>query len=350
MSDNVSARRSPRRLWRVLAAAAFGFATLSAPTFPDPEPEPAPEPAARCPLDENLVPACGLLWGIYTTAANRGQDLYTTVTSIESDIGRTVDLVHRYHDFSGTGRSGVFPDEHERRLGADGSRVLLLNWTTRIHGEDDRARWDDVADGAYDDSVVRPAARRLKEWDQPVFLAFDHEAEGKRHPDQGDGADYARAWRHIHDVFEEEGVDNVTWVWITVGWLGHQETIADFYPGDDYVDWIGYDPFNYYVCRDNEWRSPSETIGPWYNWLMRNGFSDKPVMLAEYGTVADPENERAQAQWYRDLVPALSKYPNIRAVSVFDTHKVCDTRVSVRPGVLDAWGDVGRDPYVSRRR
>ncbi|WP_059009417.1 glycoside hydrolase family 26 protein [Streptomyces specialis] len=343
MSQPVPARRTARRRrWRALATAALGLLTLSASTLP----APAAEPAAACPLDENLVPECGLLWGIYTTAAERGDDLQATITSIESDIGRTFDIVHRYHDFSGTGASGVFPDEQEQRLAADGDRLLLLNWTTRVHGEDERARWSDVADGAYDDEIVRPAAQRLKEWDQPVFLAFDHEAEGKRDADQGDGADYVRAWRHIHDVFEEEGVDNVTWVWVSVGWLGHEDVIEEFYPGDAYVDWIGYDPFNYYDCRDNDWRTPGETIGPWYEWLMDNGFSDKPVMLAEYGTVADPENDQAQAQWYRNLVPALTKYPNIRAVSVFDTFKVCDTRVSHKPGVLDAWGDAGRDPYI----
>ncbi|MGP3966127.1 glycoside hydrolase family 26 protein [Streptomyces sp. 6N223] len=272
------------------------------------------------------------------------------MTGIESDIGREFDIIHRYHDFSNKGSQGIFPDQWERRLanGEDGAdRTLLLNWTTRIHGSDERVSWQQVASGAYDESVIRPAAQRVKEWDRPIFLAFDHEAEGNRRPTQGDGADYVAAWRHIYEIFQEVGADNVIWTWIHVGWIGLEHTVKSFYPGDEYVDWIGYDPFNYYVCRDNEWRSPGEAIGRWYNWLQRNGFDHKPILLGEYGTVADPENEWAQAEWYRNLVPALRKFPRIRAVAHFNTHKVCDTRVTTRPDVLEAWGEAGRHPYVT---
>src|ERR671922_220435 len=64
--------------------------------------------------------------------------------------------------------------------------------------------------------------------------------------------------------------DNAIWTWIQVGWIGHQDTTPTFFPGDEYVDWIGYDPFNYYVCRDNEWRSPDVAFSRWYYWLQRN--------------------------------------------------------------------------------
>ncbi|MEO3752183.1 glycosyl hydrolase [Streptomyces sp. B6B3] len=302
-----------------------------------------------CPLNEIYVPECGVLWGIYTETAE-GRNPYTSVLDLESDIGRQFDFVHRYHDFSNQGSQGRFPDQWEQQLGADDERMLLINWTTRIHGTDERVSWDEVDSGAYDESVIRPVAQRLKDWGKPVFLAFDHEAEGNRRPGQGDGWDYVQAWRHIYDVFEQMGVDNVVWTWLHVGWTGHEETTPNFYPGDDYVDWIGYDPFNYYVCRDNEWRSPGEAFGTWYNWLQRNGFDHKPIMLGEYGTVADPENEWAQAEWYRNLVPALEKYPNIKAVAQFNTYKHCDTRVSTRPDVLEAFADAGRHDYVTLDR
>jgi hypothetical protein len=309
----------------------------------------ASDRSVECALSQILVPSCGVLWGVYSNP-EEGQNAYNSVTSLESDIGREFDLVHRYHDFSNRDAQGIFPDKWERRLtnGEDGAeRTLLVNWTTRIHGSEDRASWRDVANGMYDESVIRPAARRLKEWNKPIFLAFDHEAEGNRRPTQGDGPDYVAAWRHIYEIFEEVGADNVIWTWIHVGWIGLEHTVKSFYPGDEYVDWIGYDPFNYYVCRDNDWRSPGQAMGRWYTWLMRNGFDHKPIMLAEYGTVADPENEWAQAQWYRNLVPALRKHPRIRAVAHFNTHKVCDTRVTTRPDVLEAWGEAGRHPYIT---
>ncbi|MDT0306768.1 glycosyl hydrolase [Streptomyces sp. DSM 44917] len=352
----VTAARAPRparhrrRRARGTVAAALVAAVLGALTVSGPPASGSPEAAGdpRCALDEQLVADCGLLWGIYTNREGRG-NLYRDITGIEEDAGRPFDVVHRYKDFSGTGASGVFPTRYEQRLGEEG-RILFYNWTTRRHDGAGRATWDDVAAGLHDERVVRPAARRLARWDRPVFLAFDHEAEGERHPNQGEGEDYVRAWRHVHEIFEEEGADNVRWVWVSVGWTGHADVIRSFYPGDAYVDWIGWDPFNYYVCRNLDWRTPEETIGPWYEWLEDNGFGDKPWMLAEYGSVADPRDPEAEARWYRNLVPALRRYPRIRAVNLFDTHKKCDTRVTDEPAVMEEWSAAGRHPYVSRYR
>jgi hypothetical protein len=352
MNDHALTRRSPRRRRRwSLTAAALAAVVVSPLAISGSNANGASTDAAetrQCTQNEILVPNCGVLWGVYTPP--EGNDLPATVTGIEEDIQRTFDIVHRYHDFSGEGRSGVFPDEWEQELTADGERTLLINWTTRQHNGGPRAQWADVANGDYDEEIIRPAARRAAEYGQPLFLAFDHEAEGARHPDQGDGPEYVRAYRHIYEIFQEEGADNVIWTWIQVGWIGHQHTTPTFYPGDEYVDWIGYDPFNYYACRDTEWRTPHVTFGRWYHWLQQNGFGDKPIMLSEYGTVADPEDAGAQAEWYRNLVPALRRYPEIKAVAQFNTFRRCDTRVTTQPDVLEAWAEAGRSDYINIHR
>lgn len=303
----------------------------------------------RCGVGANLEPACGLLWGVYTDVAE-GRNPYTTITDLEADTGRKFDVIRRYNDFSGKGIPGIFPDQYEQQLGADGSRILFMGWTTRLHGTTTRIPWRDITAGKYDESIIKPAAQRIKDFGKPVFVDFDHEAEGQRNPNQGSGADYIAAWRHIYNIFKAESVTNVTWVWVHVGWIGHASIIKQFYPGDQYVDWIGYDPFNYYYCKSNPWRSPGVAIGTWYNWLQQNGFDDKPIMLAEYGTAADPANEWAQAEWYRNLPDALAKYPKIKGLVQFNTFKRCDTRISTRLDVLEAYGDAGRSPFVWMHR
>jgi hypothetical protein len=362
MNDHAPARRSRRlrRRWSLtaatLAAVVLSPLTISGSTANGAPADPAEAAdaanAQECGVNEILVPNCGVLWGAYSPPDLPGENPATAVTDLEEDIQRQFDIVHRYHDFSGKGTPGIFPDRWERQLTRDDERTLLLNWTTRVHGgeSEERAYWKDIYNGKYDESIIRPAARRLAEFGKPLFLAFDHEAEGNRRPGQGDGWDYVQAWRHIHDIFREEGADNVIWTWLHVGWIGLENSTPHFYPGDEYVDWIGYDPFNYYVCRDNEWRTPGIAFGRWYNWLQQNGFDHKPIMLGEYGTVADPADEWAQAQWYRNLVPALQKLPKIKAVVQFNTHKVCDTRVTTRPDVLEAFGEAGRSDYVDIHR
>ncbi len=49
--------------------------------------------------------------------------------------------------------------------------------------------------------------------------------------------DYVTAWRHIHDIFEQEGATNVRWVWAPNVKPGLPTPYAELYPGDDYVDW-----------------------------------------------------------------------------------------------------------------
>ena len=80
-------------------------------------------------------------------------------------------------------------------------------------------------------------------------------------------------------MFAKLGVHNVIWVWNTEGYLPHERTIAALYPGNAYVDWIGYDPYNYYTCHQASWQSFAQTVQPFYQWLTTQPFGDKPVML-----------------------------------------------------------------------
>ena len=89
-------------------------------------------------------------------------------------------------------------------------------------------------------------------------------------------------------MFAKIGVHNVIWVWTTEGYLPHERTIAALYPGNAYVNWIGYDPYNYYTCHQASWQSFAQTVQPFYQWLTTQPFGDKPIMLAEFGSAADP--------------------------------------------------------------
>ena len=114
------------------------------------------------------------------------------------------------------------------------------------------------------------------------------------------------------------------------------------YPGDAYVDWIGYDPYNFGSCHGDPWRSADTVIGTFYQWLMSNGYGNKPFMLNEYGTVTDPSNANAAAQWYQRLPAVLASHPNIKAVNEFDEpFGRCDTSLTVGPGELAAFAAAG---------
>jgi len=49
-------------------------------------------------------------------------------------------------------------------------------------------------------------------------------------------ADYAAAWRHVHDIVTRAGATNVTWVWRPNVSGPTPVPISESYTGDDYVE------------------------------------------------------------------------------------------------------------------
>jgi hypothetical protein len=256
-------------------------------------------------------------------------------------------MVKRYHDWSNAGGSGQFPDTYERELGADGGRTLYFAWTSNVWSAGTQTQWDAIASGAHDDAVILPAARRIKEWGHTVFIDFDHEMDGQTRTSLGTPAEYVAAYRHIVDTFREAGVTNVVWAWVPTGTMDNVTRIEQMYPGDAYVDWLGYDPYNFYRCNGSEWETPTQALEPFYDWLGANISASKPVLLGEYGTVSDPARPTRAREWYEAVPEALKSMPRIRAVNQWSssTSTSCDFRVTGE--VLAGFRSAGQDPYVN---
>ena len=299
---------------------------------------------AGCAVSATLVPSCGPWWGMYLpTASDSG--LIPAVAAEEHAIGRPLAILERYHDMS-TSPDGVFPGPAERQLARN--HLLLFAWAPAVWADHSTYQWRTVASGALDRSVVIPEARRLKAFGRTVFLTFSTEPDGAV-PGLGAPADFVAAWRHLHDVFARLGVRNVVWVWNTEGYLPHAATIAALYPGSAYVDWVGYDPYNYFTCHGTGWLSFTQTVTPFYRWLMSRGFGVKPLMLTEYGSVADPRDPGREADWYRSIPAVLAGLPHIRAVIQWNAATGgCDLRLPVASPAGRAYRQAGLSPYLGR--
>jgi hypothetical protein len=297
--------------------------------------------SSSCTLSKKLVPSCGVLWGAHKPPGP-GETFATAETTLEAQVGRPFDIVSKYHDFSGTKPNGLFPDADEKQLAASG-HIIVDNWKTQIFSTGVPVRWSDIAAGRYDASVIDPVAQRIKAFGKPMFLNFEPEMDNKFGRASGTPAQYVAAYRHIHTVFARRGVTNVVWVWTVTGYSGHDSLYPAMYPGDAYVDWIGYDPYNFGSCNGDPWHNANTVIDRFYKWLMSNGHANKPFMLNEYGTVPDPSNPDATAKWYQGLPAALALHPNIKAVDEFDEpFGGCDSSLTVDPGELAAFAAAGK--------
>ncbi|MEU6078190.1 glycosyl hydrolase [Micromonospora sp. NPDC047074] len=323
------------------------------PTRPAPSPTASPASGSgRCgEVSDLLVPSCGAWWGMYSPAGpGDGWDHGAAVARVEEQVGRKFDVVHRYHDFSNSGSNGAFPDAYQRQQMREG-RLMFFAWESRIFSSGTVLTWQDVYSGRYD-ATIDAVAGRIRDTGVPVFMGFDHEPEDE--PAKGSDADFVRAWRHVHDRFAAAGADNAVWVWTMMGWSGHYGRYAGLYPGDRYVDWVGYDPYNFHVCNGSTvWKSPATTVGGFYRWLDEHRIgAGKPRMLAEFGTNFDAVDPDAKRRWFEEFPAALKAHPKIKAAIYFNSPgmtsrtRTCDMTMNHDASAVAGFARAGRDSYL----
>ncbi|MFC7929309.1 glycoside hydrolase family 26 protein [Streptomyces cinereoruber] len=306
----------------------------------------------ECAPDAALVSPCGAWWGAYIPY-DEDSSLTRPVYAFEEKIGRKLDLVYTYHDMSGSEADGQLLTPDEVELGRE--RLLMLAWESTVWTEKHHANWTEtqlgwknIAAGKYDASVIDKQALRVKEYGKRVFFSFDQEADFRIPEGAGTPEEYVAAYRHVRDRFEALGVTNAVWVWTVSGWLGNAETMKRLYPGDAYVDWIGMDQYNYYLCHKSpDWLDFDRSQRPSYDWMRKNISADKPIMLSEFSTAPDPERPERQRDWYTKIPEVAPTLPKARAYVHWNQEVPgpgCDLRVNEGPG-LEGYRIAGQDPY-----
>jgi hypothetical protein len=289
-------------------------------------------------VSEILVPSCGVYWGIYSRRT--GNSVQRSVTTWESRLDRPFDLVLMYYDFAGVQGNWPFPEPGLVALGKN--HILLLDWEAKIYLTNTPLRWADVAAGRYDDSEVIPQARRIKAYGGTVMLGIDHEMDLSQ-AEHGAPEDYVAMYRHLREVFAQEGVHNVVWTWVPTGnvWYENGPLTKRLYPGNDYVDWVGFDPYNYSYCSGQPWHTFGQTLDKFYAWTAANGMGSKPLLVQEFGTVYDEANQAASTAWNTGIPDALAKHPRIKAVVRWDSDTNCQLRIDSGLGMVDSFKAAG---------
>jgi mannan endo-1,4-beta-mannosidase len=143
-----------------------------------------------------------------------------------------------------------------------------------------------IAAGHYD-SYLRSYADSVRSFGRKVILGFGHEVNGYWY---GWGYThtpanvFVAAWRHIVDVFRQQGADNVIWMWTVNIIHPGSRAIANpsrWWPGSSYVNWIGIDGYYY---------RPSWTFAPLFGPTIKIVHSLSgtpiPILVSETGAPA----------------------------------------------------------------
>ncbi len=305
---------------------------------------PAPVPN----VSPQLVPAHGAWWGDYVSANP------ADVSARETLSGRKFDIVNYYHDWNDT-----FPTAGETNL-ASGGRFLKENFNGRdFSNSANNVNWCQIANGSQD-ANIRRIADNIKAFGSKLFVSFHIEPQGADGVSctgvagtaNGSGtlAQFASAWRHIHDVFQSEGATNAVWVLTNANPSAAEATAA--YPGSYYVSWIAWDPYNWYTCsgHNDAWTSLSNKMGGFYGWAQLN-HPDKPLMLGEYGSHQPSTSTPSKGDWFR-AIPAdvAANRPAVKAYVYFDrvSNGDCNWKVDSSADSLAGWQAMGADPYFNQ--
>ena len=188
-----------------------------------------------------------------------------------------------------------------------------------LNGQDQKTyQLANIVGGKFD-PYIQQFARDVKSVRGPVMIRPMHEMNGNWYPWCGTvngntPAEYIAAWRHIHDIFVQEGATNVTWVWS----INHESipntpanAFSAYYPGDAYVDWTSVSGFNWGTTTPVEqWR----TFDFWYRTpLTYLGTLGKPIIISEFASV---EQGGDKAAWITDAYTRIrTEYPRSTAWS-----------------------------------
>ena len=168
------------------------------------------------------------------------------VYELEAHIGRRLDIVHWFSSWD----APYYPELVRRA--SEGGRLPMISW------QPDNQSMSDIARGRHD-AYIRSWARGAATTEGPVYVRPFAEMNGDWVPWYGDNATFRRAWRRVVDIFDEEGADNVRWVFspnVTDWPVTPENSMEAYYPGHEYVDVLALDGYNWGDTKPNlGWQS-----------------------------------------------------------------------------------------------
>jgi Ca2+-binding RTX toxin-like protein len=216
-------------------------------------------------------------------------DLDETMDNFSANTGRSVPIAHLIIDWAQRGTDGTpelttFADtdpaignsvaQLTANLAREGT-VLAISWDplsindldpgTNLSEKDPLIDMESILKGDHD-AYIRQVAQQVAEMDEPIMMSLFGEANiaaqlaygadgtsfrdtvSDRTGNYGDpaaldGPERVRdVFRHVIDLFNEEGASNVTWymyLGTDYGTEPENVPIEALYPGDEYISWVG---------------------------------------------------------------------------------------------------------------
>ncbi len=208
----------------------------------------------------------------------------------------------------------------------NGDSVAMVGWTV-------------FNMSSVDMNHVKNVLATLNTYGKPMFIRFANEMNVSSLGN--DPELYKSVFRQAADLVHQ--YPNFATVWSPNDLGALDRPFEYFYPGDEYVDWVGVSCYSikyfqgnpnadpksqvYFMTGDNAWAT--NRIKPIIEFMRKNNIN-KPLMLSEAGVaISNSYGENLEA-WaaprLRNLLwNTVMKYPQIKMINYFNTHRADET-------------------------
>lgn len=262
--------------------------------------------------------------GIFQPAKDDGQADLETINVLESREGIDFDIISYYLAWNEES-IGKFPHRLTQSI-FDKDAIPMITWEPWASGlpvsdtvpqlKEEKKIFKYISLGYYDE-YLKDFSDILKSYDKPFFIRFAHEFDNPQYPwsYRGDNTpeEFIAAWKYVYTFLKKENAHKAIMVWNP--WKS--EAIPAYYPGDDYIDWIGLTTLNYdYLNSNRRYMSFQDLYEPFHHQI--DSIADqKPVMLAEFGSL---DLEGRQREWITNAIRTINEqYEEIQSVVLFNS-------------------------------
>lgn len=255
--------------------------------------------------------------------ANMNPNLHTYLR-LERSIGKHFNIAH---DYIAWGNGVKFPHTWANAVAKHGMKPMITwePWDYTKGTNQPAFTLKSIIDGKHD-LYISLWADAIRLYGKPIILRFAHEMNGNWYPwtekvNGNHSGEYVEAWKHVYNIFVGKNVTNIQWSWCPYA-LG--DDIAQYYPGDTYVDWLCMDGYNWgsNYPQYGGWQSFDAIFGETY--IKLKEISNKSIMIGEIGS---SEIGGKKSLWLKDAFGVRIPQMEIQAVVLFNIQKEQDWRV-----------------------
>ena len=229
--------------------------------------------------------------------------------SFEAQIGGRLDVVGWFQHWD----HKIISDQLLILCQQNNPRIPYITWEPwHGHGNGNPFPLAEIAAGQHD-RFIRESWAQIHQAcpNKEILVRLMHEMNTKPgdapwYPWQGDPETYIAAWRRIVDI-ARKAAPNTRWIWALTKSSNSLQYAELYYPGDEWVNYVGVTMNQYWPSNGRTWASFNETYGDVRSYLIPFG---KPVLVAEVATGEGPTAD-SKAQFVAELLEAQTQFSEV---------------------------------------